>query len=162
MGARNALEFSVDGVSQAANSLVELIDRFGREAFNDEEILEWIKFNNLKWEDYTWSDKNGGEYRPTKTAILMCLSWAGKRIDANNGQMNIQSICAYTLVNLRSKLQKLKHADTGSEDEQEEILAVIQTLEGAISIMVRAGWAQFGKADIDSIRDRVVVEGEQV
>jgi hypothetical protein len=38
-GARDALTYSADPVSQAASSLIEMIDRLLRTAFNEAEVL---------------------------------------------------------------------------------------------------------------------------
>ncbi|MFX0581139.1 hypothetical protein [Nocardia nepalensis] len=51
-GTRFALEGSVGGVSQAANSPVELIDRMLRAAFPGEEVVVWLQASGATGEGY--------------------------------------------------------------------------------------------------------------
>ncbi|MGW0664861.1 hypothetical protein [Streptodolium elevatio] len=44
-GARTALDQSEDCISQAANSLIELIDRIMRESFSQAEVMAWVEDN---------------------------------------------------------------------------------------------------------------------
>ncbi|MFF4647161.1 hypothetical protein [Streptomyces sp. NPDC001389] len=44
-GAKDALTHSEDGISQAANLLIEVIDRIMREAFTKEDVMAWVEAN---------------------------------------------------------------------------------------------------------------------
>jgi hypothetical protein len=74
-GVRTALEVSDDGVSQAANSLVELIDWLLRSAFEDDEVLRWLDQTGLENEWYT--DPQSGKQRPTKKGQALCFVHGG-------------------------------------------------------------------------------------
>lgn len=148
-GARDALEHSADGVSQAANSLVELIDRIAREAFSERDVLQWLDDNGL---DMTYQTPEGRR-RPNKRAQLLCLAWAGARVKAAApGTWDLPKIAAYALVNIRDNLQKLKHADEDSAEERELLSRLLDAIEATTLLMVRAAWATVGPEHVETLR----------
>jgi hypothetical protein len=152
-GARDALQFSEDGVSQAANSLVELIDRIAREAFSDEDIMAWITVNRLTPSDYTYKGP-GGNLRPTKRAQLECLTWAGAEIKKDPTTLNVQKIAAFSLLNIRATLQRLKHADENTPEERVLLMDLLSAIDGTAILMIRACWALAGKERLENLRRR--------
>ncbi len=63
-GARDALEHSADPVSQAANSLIELIDRLLRQSFPEPAVLDWVRTKYPTMSDLIWSDRQQGRLSP--------------------------------------------------------------------------------------------------
>lgn len=151
-GAREAMEFSVDGVSQAANSIVELIDRIAREAFTEDEVSRWLESNDLSDERHSYVTPKG-DRRPTKRAQLMCLAWAGSQIEpAGPPSVSIHKIAAYTLLNVRDNLQKLKHSDANTDEERALLIQYLGTIEGTIMLMINACWITAGPQQVQAIR----------
>jgi hypothetical protein len=143
-GARDALEHSADGISQAANSLIELIDRLMREAYDRSTVVDWV--------DSNFSDDTGliyvesGERRPTKRAEALCLVYGSGRVarpptdaDDGTGPSLIHDVLARVIVVARTRLQQLKHADLDQESERERLLMVMSALEGALMIGLQVG-----------------------
>lgn len=150
--ARDALDHSVDGVSQAANSLVELIDRIAREAFSDAKVLEWLAANGLHDSRHTYSVAEG-RCRPTKRGQLLCLAWAGAPMkEAAPGALNLQKVAAYALLNIRDSLQKLKHADEDTEAERVLLRRLLDAIEATTVLMVKAAWAMSGREHVQALR----------
>lgn len=136
-GARDAVALSADPVSQAANSLIELIDRLLRAAFTDQEVLDWISKNypDEKQLRYVKDEK----VRPTKLAQARCFVFAG---EPKGDQPAFGELIAGVLVNARSELQRLKHADTGEPEELDELGQLIGAIEGFFALGVRLAWGQ--------------------
>lgn len=155
-GARDALEHSADGVSQAANSLVELIDRFARQAFSEAEVMAWLKANEIADDVHTYAQ--AGTARPTKRAHLLCLVWAGTPIVDSPEQMSFQTVAAQALVNVRDKLQKLKHAEQETDEERRHLGDLLRTIEGAVLLMVRTCWFTAGRGPVAELRRKFVSE----
>lgn len=155
-GARDALAHSADGVSQAASSLVELLDRLAREAFTEAAVLEWLVDNSLDGSRYVYYTAEGRR-RPTKRAQFLCLAWAAGPISQQPQTLNLQKVVALALVNVREKLQKLKHSDAGTAEERELLLSLLNTIEGATMILARACWGAAGKERIASLHQRLSV-----
>lgn len=154
-GARDALEHSADGVSQAANSLVELIDRFSREAFEEREVLDWLAASGLGGQDFTFLTADGRK-RPTKRAELLCLSWAGVPARARpEGSIDFQKLSAFTLLNLRTELQKFKHADEATEEEKVRLDEFLNAIEASVLLMVRVAWMLAGPEPRQMLLDRL-------
>lgn len=152
-GARDALDFSVDGVSQAANSLVELIDRIAREAFTEDEVATWLQDNGLFDEHHTYEAEK--KRRPTKRSQLMCLAWAGSQIVASEvDPINLQKIAALSLLNVRDSLQKLKHSDKDTADERALLTQYLGTIEGTIMLMVKVCWITAGRERVQVMRQQ--------
>lgn len=153
-GARDALQYSEDGVSQAANSLVELIDRLAREAFSEEEVLRWIDENGLDPRDHIYLDLSGHQH-PTKRAQLLCLAWAGGPVRDDPEAFNIQKLAAFALLNVRNQLQKLKHADEAIEEEMAMLYSLLCVIEGTTTLIVRGCWALAEPGRLGELRSRL-------
>ncbi|MCT2589803.1 hypothetical protein LHJ74_07725 [Streptomyces sp. N2-109] len=144
-GARDALRFSEDGVSQAANSLIELLDRIMRESLKPAEVLAWVDANLPDAEDVTHEVQ--GQMRPTKRAEALCLVYGGDPItpreatenDDGQGPDFIHDVIAIALVSIRNQLQKMKHADHGTPEEKGQLLSVLAALEGALMLGLTIG-----------------------
>jgi hypothetical protein len=144
-GARDALQYSEDGVSQAANSLIELIDRIMREAFPPAKVLEWVDANLPG--DPELTHMKDGVRCPTKRAESLCFVYGGETVtarevtqfDDGTGPSVIHDVVARVLVSARNKLQKLKHFDSGSPAEREQLGTVLSALEGALMLGLSMG-----------------------
>ncbi|MBA2950093.1 hypothetical protein [Streptomyces himalayensis] len=144
-GARDALRFSEDGVSQAANSLIELLDRIMRESFKPAEVLAWVDGNLPDGIDLTHEVQ--GQRRPTKRAEALCFVYGGDPImpreasdnDDGQGPDFIHDVIAISLVSIRNQLQKMKHADHGTPEEKVQLLSVLAALEGALMLGLTIG-----------------------
>lgn len=143
-GARQALEYSADGVSQAANSLIELIDRLLREAFDPEAVMEWVD-ENLPEEKGLVAYKCGIR-RPTKRAEALCLVYGRGSVtrpvtddDDGTGPSLIHDVLARVIVNARDQLQRLKHADTDAKADREALLKIMASVEGSLMLGLRLG-----------------------
>ncbi|WP_369162367.1 hypothetical protein [Streptomyces sp. R02] len=144
-GARDALRYSEDGVSQAANSLIELLDRIMREAFPPTEVLLWVD-KNLPGEPGLTHLKDGHR-APTKRAEALCFVYGGgpvmlgepNTLDSGEGPSLLHDIVALVLVSARNKLQRLKHADSGTQEEREQLMMVLSALEGALMLGLTFG-----------------------
>ncbi|GAA4063923.1 hypothetical protein [Actinomadura miaoliensis] len=144
-GARDALTYSADGVSQAANSLIELIDRLMREAYDQATVLRWIDANFTDDRDLSFVDNNG-QRRATKRGEALCLVYGGGAVareatdlDDGTGPSLIHDIAARVIVAARTRLQKFKHADIDSVSEREKLVATMVALEGALMIGLQIG-----------------------
>jgi hypothetical protein len=73
-GARTALNYSEDGTSQAANSLIELIDRIMCEAFPPKAVLAWIDANLPEGPEVTFFDQKDQKRSRPNLARLCALS----------------------------------------------------------------------------------------
>ncbi|MFF5655164.1 MULTISPECIES: hypothetical protein [Streptomyces] len=138
-GARAALQYSEDGTSQAANSLIELIDRIMREAFSPHEVLAWIDVNIPEYPDVIYLDK--GCRKPTKLGEALCFIYGGgptaraaNQYDDGEGPLVIHELVARAFVLTRNRLQKIKHADIGTPEEREQLLTLFSALEGALML----------------------------
>lgn len=144
-GARDALAYSADGVSQAANSLIELLDRIMRESFAPADVLLWVD-GNLPAEEGLTHIKDG-QRAPTKRAEALCFVYGGgpvipqapNKFDDGDGPTFLHDVLALVLVSARNRLQKLKHADGGTQEEREQLMAVLAALEGALMLGLTIG-----------------------
>ncbi|BDZ48265.1 hypothetical protein GCM10025867_05060 [Frondihabitans sucicola] len=145
-GATYALDHSPDGVSQAANSLVEFIDRLVREAFTDSEILSWA--------DGRYPDKENKQEnreRSSKRAQVRCFVYGGQ-----TGPISpYQEVAAAGLLRARDRLQKIKHADQNTEAEKEELRIIIRAIESFFLFSFRLGWSLQDDEKIDLLRTRL-------
>lgn len=152
-GARDAMEHSADPVSQAANSLIELIDRLLREAFSENEVLQWVN-ENLPADDLVFFDSGAGRHRPTKRAQALCFAYAGQRIEQRS-PMN--EIGAAGLVTARNRMQALKHADRGTPEEIAQLYGLLNAVEAYIVVSIRLGWSIYAHDhDLERLRARFV------
>ncbi|MGV9758643.1 hypothetical protein ACWDUC_22825 [Streptomyces tricolor] len=144
-GARAALQYSEDGVSQAANSLIELLDRIMREDYTPDAVLAWVDSNLPDEEGLTYELQ--GQRRPTKRAEALCFVYGGDAItarettehDNGKGPDFLHDVIAIALVSARNQLQKLKHADNGTEEEREQLMSVLSAVEGALMLGLTMG-----------------------
>lgn len=152
-GARDALNFSADPISQAANSLIELIDRMLREAYDTEFVLESIDryFNS---QNVRMTHESHGSLQPTKRARALCFVCAG---EAPPEVSMIHELAAAAIVVARSNLEHLKHADTCTTDEEKELLCMLETIEGSILLISRVTWLGVKESALGDLRDRLVL-----
>lgn len=143
-GARQALDHSVDGVSQAANSLIELIDRLLREAFDPGAVLNWVDANLPGDATLVWVRFD--ERRPTKRAEALCLVYGGGSVarpatadDDGMGPSLIHDVLARVIVTARDQLQRLKHADGDDEKDRQALRKVMASVEGSLMLGLRLG-----------------------
>ena len=137
-GAKDALTHSEDGISQAANSLIELIDRIMREAFSNEEVMAWADENLPDEPLLTHKDKDG-KIKPTKRAEALCFVYCGgptareaNEHDNGQGPSLIHDVLARVIVATRTSLQKFKHDDAGTQEEKDQLFSLLAGLEGAL------------------------------
>jgi len=149
-GAVTAIESSDDGVSQAANSLIELIDRLLRKAFTDAEVLEWLEATGRASKVLVFEDGNG-KIRPTKRAQALCFVYGANVSEPSP----FHEVVAHSLVEVRTKLQKLKHAESNTPDEVSALRTMMDTVEGALSFAIRIGWMSLGLGTVDKLRERL-------
>lgn len=150
-GAQDALKLSADGVSQAAHSLVELIDRILRSAFPDATVLLWLELSGRADDGLTFYTKDG-RLRPTKRAQALCFAYGG-RLAAEKSA--VHEIVASGLVSARTQLQELKHADEGDEAEVQHVTSLMAAVDGFLTLTLRIGWATLGTEEVDGLRRRL-------
>lgn len=150
-GARDALDHSADPVSQAANSLIELIDRLLRQAFPAEVVMEWARENLPDDLATTLVYQHGDELRPTKYGQALCFAYAGRRIEQRSP---FNEIAAAGLIAARTQLQKLKHADAGTEAEKEQMLGLLSAVEAYLVLAIRMSWSLGSDADLERLRSK--------
>ncbi|MFI8164199.1 hypothetical protein ACIF6I_33990 [Streptomyces microflavus] len=152
-GARAALRLADDGISQAANSLVELLDRMMREAFPPPQVLAWIDANLPDEPDLTHTDKEG-VVKPTKYGEALCFFFGGAPIpesyDAENGAnpqaMLIPKVFATVLRTARNRLSKIKHTDAGTAEEREAVVGLMTAVEAALLLGLTVGGPRSAEA----------------
>ncbi|MFE3109716.1 hypothetical protein ACFXG8_19050 [Kitasatospora indigofera] len=152
-GARHALQFSEDGISQAANSLTELIDRIMREAFSHEQSLAWVQANYKDLSRLT--HVRDGVLKLTKLGEALCfVHGGGSPVQAPAGADQtgsfVHDVLARVIVNARNKLQELKHADAGTEEEREQLLRVLAAIEGALMLGLSLGRVSADQSDSEA------------
>lgn len=150
-GAQDALRLSADGVSQAAHSLVELVDRILRTAFPDPAVFSWLDASGRTDEDLTY-EADDGRRRPTKRAQALCFAYAGRPADQRSA---IHEMVAMGLVSARTQLQALKHADHGNESEVQRVMVLMSAVEGFLTLALRIGWATLNEEEVDDLRRRL-------
>ncbi|MFH9829079.1 hypothetical protein [Streptomyces bobili] len=136
-GAKDALTHSEDGISQAANSLIELIDRIMREAFTKEEVLAWVEANLPDEPGLTFEKDD--TVLPNKRAEALCFVYRGgptaretNEHDSGQGPTLIHDVLARVIVATRTSLQKFKHDDAGTQEEKDQLFSLLAGLEGAL------------------------------
>jgi len=162
-GARDALAYSADSVSQAANSLIEFIDRLLRDLFTEDEVLGWLEENYVDVHELTYLTGDG-RLRPTKRGQALCLTH-GRQPVATPSPLNL--LAATSLNSVRKRLQVLKHADQGTPEERAEIDECMQGVEAFVHTGCRMAWALLPDAALAELRSRLeprassqVVRGE--
>lgn len=161
-GAHDAVSASADPVSQAANSLVELIDRLLRDAYTEEEVLAWIDVNYPgERKRFTFEDSEQGLVRPNKQAqALMLVNVGEARVEDDR----LHELAATVLVKSRRKLQALKHADTGKPEELEELGRLMAGVEAFLLVVPSLMWATRSVDSLEQLYSRLdparVVHGD--
>ncbi|MFJ3403447.1 hypothetical protein [Promicromonospora sp. NPDC090134] len=149
-GARDVLDVSADGNSQAASSLVEFVDRLLRSAFDDKTVLRFASERFPGQTDLTY-DK-AGKVAPTKKAQALCFMYAGQ---ATTDPQPLLELVAGGVVTARSVLQAIKHADKGTPEEADRVREAIRAVEGFFVVAVRVGWAGASPDHIQGLRTRL-------
>lgn len=155
IGARQAMETSVDGVSQAACSLTELIDRLMRQAFPNEIVMGWIERSpcrKLKDLTYRKNDDPANELLPTKRATALCFIYGGRIVDEPSP---FHDAAATAVVEMRFQLERLKHADSGDPAEKEGIARLAFGVEAFLTLAIRIGWFALEADQLQEIRARL-------
>ncbi|MFG2979460.1 hypothetical protein ACGFYY_41550 [Streptomyces sp. NPDC048331] len=136
-GAKDALTHSEDGISQAANSLIELIDRIMREAFSKEEVMAWVEANLPDEPGLTREED--GKILLNKRAEALCFVYRGgptareaNEHDNGQGPTLVHDVLARVIVATRTSLQKFKHEDAGTQEEKDQLFSLLAGLEGAL------------------------------
>lgn len=150
-GAQDALKLSADGASQAAHSLVELIDRMLRTAFPDNAVMAWIADSSRTHDGLTYIKEDGSQ-RPTKRAQALCFAYGGRPASQKSA---VHEMVATGLVAARAQLQELKHADQGNEAEVRQVTSLMAAVEGFLTLALRIGWATLDEEEVDGLRRRL-------
>lgn len=154
-GASDALDNSADGVCQAANSLVEFTDRLLRAAAPDDAVLAWLADSPAlsKTDVGTHTDKHG-KLCPTKRGQALYFLGGAQQVTEVESD-SFGRLVTDGLIGARTTLQKLKHADTGSQEEKEEVRAAAHAIEGYVIYCLRVGWMRRSDSDLDDLRSRL-------
>ncbi|MCU1413924.1 MAG: hypothetical protein JWN80_1264 [Microbacteriaceae bacterium] len=150
-GFEDALSGSADGVSQAASSLTEFIDRLLRNSFEEQFVLEWIEAHFASEPGLTFVQ--GKKTRPTKRGQALCFAFAGL---APQGDAKLQKMLAASMHEIRNKAEALKHADIGGADEVDALNSLMNGVRGFFVVSIRLSWAS-DDSRLDSLRDRFAV-----
>ncbi|WP_353373091.1 hypothetical protein [Mycobacterium sp.] len=150
-GAQDALALSADGVSQAAHSLVELVDRVLRAPFSDDAVIAWVEKTARQGVDLMYTAEDGS-VRPTKKAQALCFAYAGRVTDQKSA---VHELIAAGLITARRELQALKHAEEGSDDEVRSVKVLMAAVEGFLTLALRVGWACLDAAEVDYLQRRL-------
>lgn len=149
-GYEDALTYSADGVSQAASSLIEFVDRLLRDAFTEAEVLDWVSNNRPGDTSYVYVKE--GVARPTKRAQAMCFALAGKKPEGDGA---LETAVTLSLIEARSQAQKLKHRDSSTDDERELLHALMRATRGYVVFTLRASWGVADPARLEGLRVRL-------
>jgi hypothetical protein len=151
-GARDALAHSADPVSQAANSLIEFIDRLLRGAFDEQAVLAWIKQNWPSDTELTYTTSSGTE-RPSKRGEAMCFMYGGGPARMRSA---LHEAAVAGLIVARTALQRLKHADELSDgSEIEQVLIHLNAIEAYLTIAMKIGWLALDESQVIELRERI-------
>ncbi|WP_328810580.1 hypothetical protein [Rhodococcus sp. NBC_00294] len=148
-GANSALQHSEDGVSQAANSLVELIDWTFRTAFTDEEVISWLAAVR---KDFVYDDH--GRTRPTKRGQALCFVHGGATPEDGNVSA-LHEMMAVAIVAARTGLQGLKHADEGTLEERDQVETHLRAIEGFLTVSIRLLWGGLPTEHVEKLHLRL-------
>jgi hypothetical protein len=150
-GARDALRFSADPVSQAANSLIELIDRMLREAYTHEEVLAWIA-EACPERSHKLCHTEAGTLRPTKLAEALCFVHAGEVPQTVN---MFHELSAVSFVVIRKELQQLKHQDAGTQREKQQLTLRLSQLEATLILCFKLCWLTADENHLGTLKQRL-------
>ncbi len=151
-GARTTLHSSEDGISQAAHSLVELVDRVLREYIDSNDAAQWIQDNTSKPKEYLYTRDE--KTLPTKRGEAVCFVYGAAPGEVAKDSSLIPSplhlAIANAIVAARTVLQRIKHADKGTEEERVRVESLIAGIESALYIAyLLASWTGIEPADDD-------------
>ncbi len=150
-GAREVIGATSDDVSQAANSLIEFIDRLFRSAFTPKEVLTWVSmYLPHRYDELTFRQQ--GCDRPTRRAEALCLMHAGC---APPEEYSIAEAAALALANSRNSLQGLKHADCPTELERQNLVTYLDVVEAAFLLVFQLGWRAADETALTLLRQRL-------
>lgn len=150
-GARDAITGSADPVSQAANSLVELIDRMLRDAFSDEEVVQWVDANYPEVKNLTRVNEQGIVLPTKKGQALMFVHAGDPRADDDQ----MYEFSATVLVKCRRELEGLKHADTGDPSELLEVDRLMAAVEAFLLLVPSMLWPTRSRESLDTLYARL-------
>jgi len=145
-GAREVIGVSSDGVSQAANSMIELVDRLFRTTFPDSEVLAWIDQFIDPQSQGDLTHQRDGKILPTFKARALCFICAGQNPGDSLG-LYLPIAAAFTWA--RNELQNLKHADMSGAATPKELLDAVGVVEAALEVVFRFAWLALD----DEVRD---------
>ena len=124
LGAYDALEFSQDGISQAANSAVELLDRTLDEVVQQQELNSWIQRNGFENDPEFFRRSGNGDQYPSKYAAILFFVTAGGELSAmaqdaaeTDAMKATVRALARSIVAARGILEDLKHFDSAQNQE---------------------------------------------
>lgn len=149
-GAKQVLQVSDDGVSQAANSLIEFMDRLLRRAFTEDFVCTWIQKNCADTAEMTYVAD--GVLKPTKQGQALCFAHGGREVEEES---TFHQIAALGLATSRKRLQKLKHSDKGSAEEVAEVELLLRAVEGFFLFSIYAGWSLLAEERLDELKERL-------
>lgn len=149
-GARDAIEHSADPVSQAASSLIELLDRLLRLAFSEQEVLDWCDINYDSAPDLEY--QKDGIRRPTKRGQALCFAYASQPVSERSG---LHEMLAAGLVATRNNLEQLKHADSNEPGEAEKLASHLASVEGFLHLAFGLAWALAPEEQVNRLRSRL-------
>lgn len=151
-GAKDAMAYSTDSASQAANSLVEFIDRLLQAAYTDADVLAWLDSNYTDVKGLKYEDKNRGIVRPTKRGQALCMMHGAQPVQT---PQPILLLAATSLNVTRKQLQKIKHADQGSPEELKKVEDCLIAVEGFVQVGCRMAWAMLSDDTLADLRSRL-------
>ena len=144
------MQFSEDGISQAANSLTELIDRMLREFASNESVLLWLKHNDLYSHESVYEKDN--KELPNKFGQCLCFLYGGGKVLQNEGGNQGAEILttlyyylAKSMTSARNSLQAIKHSDAGNQEERDRIQESALAIMGIVEIAHRFCWIYKGE-----------------
>lgn len=145
-GVADAIEYSADAVSQAANSAVELIDRMLRETFSEDYVSQWVSANFEDDRGLLRVNKVGKQVR--RNAPRSCASSTAVRASPRSSPSSQRQTRPYSttlsrrqaIVSVRRDLEHMKHTDNGTPEERERMLVYIRGLQGALFLALKLSW----------------------
>ena len=150
-GAGDALNFSADGASQAANSLVEVIDRLLRQSVDNAEVLRWVADDYPGGQkDLTYRPNGSTRLAPTKRAQLLFYLYNGRKMA--KVEPFIETLVS-AFLSAREILQQIKHADSDYDDAVVEVEAAMRSLAGSLTIVMRLRALTSGPDSLDGISE---------
>ena len=66
-------------------------------------------------------------------------------------------LAAVAMSEARSNLQRLKHADACTGHEREEIVGLLEAVEGSLVLVSRVTWLGVEECSLDDLRERLVL-----